>query len=257
MLDELVAGALADAYERRSRVPLDAVERAALEAPEVIDAHAALAPADTVKIIAEIKRASPSAGRIAEIEDPTEIARRYATGGSNAISVLTERRHFGGSLDDLASIRTSVEIPLLRKDFLVNPYQIFEARAAGADMVLLIVAALDDGMIGELHALADDLGMAVLFETHNSDEVRRALDSGGTLIGVNARNLETFELDRELFGRLSENIPSGATRIAESGVRSVADVAHYRSSGADVVLVGEVLSASEDPQHALAEFFAV
>jgi len=257
VLDELVAGALADALERRSNTPLDVVESAAHEAPTVIDAHTALAPGPIVKIIAEIKRASPSRGHLAELSDPTEIARSYERGGANAISVLTERRHFGGSLEDLQSVRGSVTVPLLRKDFLVTPYQIVEARAAGADLVLLIAAALDDKTLAELHALAGDLGMAVLVETHNSDEVARAVDAGATIIGVNARNLATFEIDRDLFGRLAETIPPGVTRVAESSVTSVADVAHYRQSGADVVLIGEALSTSKDPERTLAEFMAV
>lgn len=253
MLSELTAGALADSSERRARRPLDLVEADALARPPALDALAALAPADRVKIIAEVKRASPSRGALAEIPDPAALAISYETGGASAISVLTERRKFGGSLADLDAVRASVSLPVLRKDFIAEPYQVFEARAAGADLVLLIVAALDQRELTELFALVRSLGMTPLVETHDADEVRRALDVGAGLIGVNARNLSTFELDRDLFGRLSDQIPAGVIRIAESAVTSAADVAHYRADGADVVLVGEAL-VTGDPVATLQRF---
>lgn len=256
MLDELVAGALEDAAARRSVRPLAEVEAAAIARPPALDARAALERGDRVKIIAEVKRASPSRGALAEIPDPAVLAGDYARGGASAVSVLTEPRRFRGSLDDLVAVRDAVDVPVLRKDFIAEPYQVFEARAAGADLVLLIVAALDDRTLRELHGLIGQLGMTALVETHSADEVRRAADLGAALIGVNARDLTTFELDRTLFGRLVELIPGDAVRIAESAVLSPADVAAYRSDGADAVLVGEALVTHGDPVAAIEAFRA-
>jgi indole-3-glycerol phosphate synthase len=254
VLSDLVAGALDDAAARRAVRPLEQVERDALDAPDARDALAALAPSDRVKIIAEIKRASPSRGPLAPIADPAALAVSYQTGGASAISVLTEQRRFGGSLDDLAEVRAAVDIPVLRKDFVADPYQVFEARAVGADLVLLIVAALEQDRLLQLHTLVQELGMTALVETHSADEVQRALDVGAQLVGVNARDLSTFELDRELFGSLAHAIPSGVIRVAESAVREPADVAHYRAAGADVVLVGEALVTGDDPVTAIEAF---
>ncbi|GMA97031.1 indole-3-glycerol phosphate synthase [Pseudolysinimonas kribbensis] len=215
---------------------------------------AALAPSDRVKIIAEIKRASPSRGPLAAITEPAALAVSYQTGGASAISVLTEQRRFHGSLADLEQVRAAVEIPVLRKDFVTEPYQVLEARAAGADLVLLIVAALEQQQLLALHALVHQLGMTALVETHSADEVQRALDVGAQVVGVNARDLATFELDRELFGSLADAIPSGVIRVAESAVREPADVAHYRAAGADVVLAGEALVTGDDPVAAIEAF---
>ncbi len=253
MLADLVRGARLDASERRARRSLAEVEAAALARPPAIDALQALAPASRVRIIAEVKRASPSRGALADILDPAALAASYQSGGASAISVLTEGRKFGGSLADLQAVRDAVSIPVLRKDFISEPYQVFEARAAGADIVLLIVAALDQPTLAVLFELARQLGMAVLVETHDSDEVTRALDIGAGLVGVNARDLSTFELDQNLFGSLAGQIPSGVIRVAESAVKSAADVAHYRADGADVVLVGEAL-VTGDPVRTLEEF---
>lgn len=257
MLESLVAGALADAARRRESQPLSAVEAAALAAPPALDARVALQRGETVKIIAEVKRASPSRGALAAIADPAALARQYARGGASAISVLTEERRFGGSLDDLRAVRAAVDIPVLRKDFIAEPYQVLEARAAGADLVLLIVAALDDPTLRELHSLIVELGMTALVETHDGTELNRAVDLGATVIGVNARDLSTFELDRDLFGRLAPSIPEGTVRIAESAVSTLADVEHYRRAGADVVLIGEALVTGGDPVATLNEFLAV
>lgn len=256
MLADLVSGALEDASERRAARSLSEVESDALAAPAALDALALLAPAERVKIIAEVKRASPSRGALAEIRDPAALAVSYQTGGASAISVLTEQRRFGGSLDDLREVRTAVDIPVLRKDFIAEPYQVFEARAAGADLVLLIVAALDQPVLAELHELIGALGMTALVETHSASEVDRALEIGAQLIGVNARDLSTFQLDRDLFGSLAGSIPSGVVRVAESAVTSPADVAHYRAAGADVVLIGEALVTGDDPVSTLETFLA-
>jgi indole-3-glycerol phosphate synthase len=256
MLDDLLAGALEDAAARRETRPLAQVEADALARPAALDALSALAPAGRVKIIAEVKRSSPSRGALAEIPDPALLASRYETGGASAISVLTEGRRFGGSLQDLEQVRDTVSIPVLRKDFIGEPYQVLEARASGADLVLLIVAALDQRTLVELHALVGELGMTALVETHSADEVSRALDLGAQVVGVNARDLTTFELDRDLFGRLADSIPAGVVRIAESAVKTADDVAHYRRAGADVVLVGEAL-VTGDPVRTLSEFLDV
>lgn len=256
MLSELTANAVADAEARREQRPLADVERAAFMRPAAIDALEVLRPADHVKVIAEIKRSSPSRGSLAPIADPAALARSYELGGASAISVLTEGRRFGGSLADLESVRTAVALPVLRKDFISTPYQVFEARAAGADLVLLIVAALDDATLRELFELIVDLGMTALVETHSEAELDRAGAVGARLIGVNARDLSTFELDRDLFGRLADRFPADSIRVAESAVLSVADVAHYRAAGADVVLVGEAL-VTGDPIANLRAFLAV
>ena len=253
MLADLTAGAVEDAEARASERPLVAVEKAALIQPAPRDALAFLAPADRVKIIAEVKRASPSRGDLAAIPDPARQARLYEEGGASAISVLTEGRRFKGSLADLEAVRSAVGLPVLRKDFIATEYQVLEARAAGADLVLLIVAALEQGALARLHALTLSLGMTPLVETHSAEEVGRAADVGARLIGVNARDLSTFALDRDLFGRLAEQIPANAIKIAESAVLAPADVAHYRAAGADVVLIGEAL-VTGDPVATLNAF---
>ncbi|SMH39172.1 indole-3-glycerol phosphate synthase [Rathayibacter oskolensis] len=256
MLADLTAGALADAARRRESVPLEILERRAIERTPALDALSALAPADRVRIIAEVKRSSPSRGALAAIPDPALLAAQYELGGASAISVLTEERRFKGSLADLEAVRAEVSIPVLRKDFVAEPYQVLEARAAGADLVLLIVAALEQSVLAELHELVLQLGMTPLVETHSGDELERAADIGARLIGVNARDLSTFELDRDLFGRLADRFPSDAVKVAESAVLSSDDVAHYRRSGADVVLVGEALVTGGDPVSTLAGFLA-
>jgi indole-3-glycerol phosphate synthase len=256
VLSELVTGALQDASERRAARSLSEVEAAALSRPPAIDALEALAPADRVKIIAEVKRSSPSRGALADIPDPAALAVSYETGGASAISVLTEGRRFGGSLADLEAVRDAVRVPVLRKDFIADPYQVLEARASGADIVLLIVAALDQSTLSSLFDLSTQLGMTALIETHSADEISRALEIGAGLIGVNARDLSTFELDQDLFGSLADQIPSGVIRVAESAVKTAADVAHYRGAGADVVLVGEAL-VTGDPVRTLAEFLGL
>ncbi|GAA5027556.1 indole-3-glycerol phosphate synthase TrpC [Microbacterium fluvii] len=255
MLADLTAGAVADAEERAHSRSLADVERDALAQAPARDAFLALTPADRVKIIAEVKRASPSRGDLASIPDPALQARLYEQGGASAISVLTEQRKFKGSLADLEAVKAEVSLPVLRKDFIATPYQVLEARASGADLVLLIVAALDQALLTELHALVIELGMTPLVETHSADEVSRAVDLGARLIGVNARDLSTFELDRDLFGRVAGSIPDDAIKVAESAVLRPEDVAHYRQAGADVVLIGEAL-VTGDPVATLEAFLA-
>ena len=256
MLADLVAGALADASARRSFRSFADLESQALQRAPALDVLHALAPRAGVHIIAEIKRASPSRGPLATIADPASLAAAYELGGASAISVLTEGRRFGGSLEDLNAVRAVASIPVLRKDFIAEPYQVLEARAAGADLVLLIVAALDQPTLASLFTLINALGMTPLVEAHSADEVDRALDLGADLIGVNARDLATFETDPDLFGSLSGMIPSGVIKVAESAVRNAEDVAHYRRAGADVVLVGEALVTNGNPTATLQEFLS-
>ena len=257
MLAGLTAGAVEDAEARAVRRPLADLERAALAQAPAIDALAALAPAERVKIIAEVKRASPSRGDLAAIPDPALQAARYEEGGASAISVLTEGRKFKGSLADLEAVKARVSLPVLRKDFIATPYQVLEARASGADLVLLIVAALEQPLLQQLHDLVIELGMTPLVEAHSADEVARAVDLGSQLIGVNARDLTTFELDRELFGRVADQIPAGVIRVAESAVLEVSDVERYREAGADAILVGEALVIGGDPTATLQSFLSV
>lgn len=256
VLADLTAGAVADAERRKLTRPLAAVEASAFAAAPAKDALAALAPAERVKVIAEVKRASPSRGALAEIPDPAHQASLYEIGGASAISVLTEERRFGGSLSDLEAVTARVSVPVLRKDFIATRYQVLEARAAGADLVLLIVAGLEPAVLRDLYAFILELGMTPLVETHSADELEQAIDLGASLIGVNARDLKTLELDRNLFGTLSERIPDSAIKIAESAVLTPADVAHYRSAGADVVLIGEAL-VTGDPVATLKSFLEV
>lgn len=256
MIEQLLAGALEDARARRQLRPYSVVEAEAGEQPEALDALAALEPTDHIKVIAEVKRASPSRGDLAEIPEPAELAAQYESGGASVVSVLTEERKFKGSLADLEAVRKAVSIPVLRKEFIGDEYQILEARAAGADLVLLIVAALPQETLQRLYLFTRELGMTPLVEAHSEAEVARAVDLGAQLIGVNARNLSTFELDRELFGRVADRIPAGVIRVAESAVLDVSDVERYRAAGADVVLVGEAL-VTNDPIATLQSYLSV
>ena len=255
MLDELFAGSTADALRRRESLPLDKVEKSALAQPPALNTLKFLAPSSQIKILAEVKRASPSKGQMAEIPDPAALASIYSENGASAISVLTEERKFKGSLEDLVAVRANVSVPLLRKDFIANEYQILEARAAGADIILLIVAGLAQKDIKRLKHFTEELGMTAFVETHSEDELKRALDVDTKLVGINARDLSTFETDRNLFGKLVHLIPEGVIKVAESAVRNADDVAHYRSAGADVALVGEAL-VTNDPAAMLQSFLS-
>ena len=252
VLDEILAGVRADLAERQSRVSLEQLKDQARRAPSPLDALAAL-KAEGVSVIAEVKRASPSRGSMAAIDDPAALAGDYEAGGARVISVLTEQRRFGGSLDDLASVRRAVHIPVLRKDFVVSSYQLWEARAYGADLVLLIVAALDQPALVSLVERALSIGLLPLVEVHADEELDRAVEAGATVIGVNARNLATLEIDRSIFSRLAPRIPDGTVKIAESGVRGPHDLLAYAACGADAVLVGESLVTEKDPRAAVAD----
>ncbi|HEY2947722.1 MAG TPA: indole-3-glycerol phosphate synthase TrpC [Micromonosporaceae bacterium] len=252
MLDEILAGVREDVEGRQQRVPFEQVRRKAAAAPPPKDAYAALRRPG-VAVIAEVKRASPSKGQLAEIPDPAELAGEYAAGGARCVSVLTEGRWFGGSLDDLAAVRAAVEIPVLRKDFVISSYQVHEARAYGADLVLLIVAALEQNALVGLLERVESLGMTALIEVHDEQEADRALEAGAKVIGVNARNLRTLDVDRSVFERIAPGLPSSVVKIAESGVRGPHDLIRYASVGADAVLVGEGLVTQKSPRDAVAE----
>jgi indole-3-glycerol phosphate synthase len=252
VLDEIVAGVQEDVAMRQSAVPLDVIiERAAATRP-ALDALAVLR-APGVGVIAEVKRRSPSKGALASIDDPASLAAQYQAGGARVISVLTEGRRFGGSLDDLDAVRAAVRVPVLRKDFVVGSYQVHEARAHGADAVLLIVAALEQNALIGLRERVESLGMTALVEVHTEEEASRALDAGARVIGVNARDLHTLDVDRSTFERIAPGLPSHVVKIAESGVRGPLDLIEYAAAGADAVLVGESLVTGADPRHAVAE----
>ncbi|AEA25064.1 indole-3-glycerol phosphate synthase TrpC [Pseudonocardia benzenivorans] len=250
VLESIVAGVREDLAVREAAVDFAEIKRRAAEAPPARDVMAAL-NAPGVGVIAEVKRRSPSKGDLASIGDPADLARRYEIGGARVISVLTEQRRFGGSLADLDAVRAAVDIPILRKDFVVSPYQVHEARAHGADLVLLIVAALEQNVLASLLDRVESLGMTALVEVHTEEEADRALEAGATLIGVNARNLHTLEVDRGIFGRIAPGLPNNVLRVAESGVRGPGDLLTYAGWGADAVLVGEGLVTSGDPEGAV------
>ncbi|WP_181770583.1 indole-3-glycerol phosphate synthase TrpC [Amycolatopsis pittospori] len=259
VLAEIVAGVRTDLPARMAEVsPAAMRRRAEARGPRMTpDAvGAALRGTRGVRLIAEVKRFSPAMGRLAAIERPEALAAEYVAGGAAAISVLTEQRHFRGSLDDLRAVRDSVSVPLLRKDFIIDPYQLAEAAAAGADLVLLIVAALSGRQLDGLLKEAAEYGLAVLVETHTEREVATAVAAGARIIGVNARDLTTLRVDRDTFPRLAARIPADVVTVAESGVRGPADVGSYAGAGADAVLVGSALVTDDRPADAVAAMLA-
>lgn len=250
-------GFLTDMVERLRRDlqehPLDdlaLMARVSAMAPAK-DLEAALTAAEPPALIAEVKRASPSVGVIAEDVNPSVLARGYQAGGAAAVSVLTEARHFQGSLADLQAVRSSISIPVLRKDFLIHPSQVIEARASGADAVLLIVAALTDAQLRALLEAAHDVGLAALVETHSDEDLRRALESDARIIGVNARDLETFDLDvKGALARIGR-VPDDRISVLESGISTRANVDAALEAGASAILVGEALMRADDPARAV------
>jgi indole-3-glycerol phosphate synthase len=256
VLDDIVAGVRLDLARRQASTPLADLRARLADVPPPRD------PMPTFRepgssVIAEVKRRSPSKGELAEIPDPAALAAEYAAGGAAAISVLTEERRFGGSLDDLRAVRAAVDVPVLRKDFVVTPYQLVEARAAGADLALLIVAALDDEELTRLYDEARELGLTPLVEVHDEQETERAVELGAELIGVNARNLKTLEVDVDTFGRLAPRVPDDRVLVAESGITGPTDVKRFVAAGARVVLVGEALVRDGAPRDAVAAMTGV
>ena len=248
VLDSIIEGVREDLARRRK--PLSQIHEQMSQAPIALDAYGALL-GEQMKVIAEVKRSSPSKGELSTITDPASLAEQYQEAGASVISVLTEERRFKGSLADLAAVRARVTIPILRKDFMVDEYQFFEARAYGADVVLLIVAALSKSQLRDFYDVATELGMASLIEVHTADELERALEISPQIVGVNSRNLKTLEVSQEAFADLIPRIPSALIRVAESGIASRADVEFAQNAGANAILVGEALVTSGDPKLAM------
>lgn len=256
VLDKILANTALEVEARRERVPQSAVEQAAATAPPPRDMIAALRSnaglgQDTVSLIAEVKHASPSRGVLVEPFEPVKLAETYAANGAAAISVLTDEQFFQGHLDYLTAVRAAVPVPVLRKDFVIDPYQVYEGRAAGADAILLIVAALTDAQLSDLATLVTELGMAALVEVHNETELDRILKINPPLLGINNRDLKTFNVDLATTARLTErikasNVQSDITVVAESGVFTGADAQQMGRMGAHAILVGEALVTAED-----------
>ena len=248
VLDSIIEGVREDLAKRRKS--LGQLHDEMSQAPAPLDAHPVL-KGDVMKVIAEVKRSSPSKGSLSAITDPAALAEQYQIAGASVISVLTEERRFKGSLADLTAVRSRVSIPILRKDFMVDEYQFFEARAHGADMVLLIVAALAKSQLRDFYDLATEMGMAVLIEVHTADELERAMEISPRIVGVNSRNLKTLEVNPAAFAELIPRIPNEVIRVAESGISRRADVEFAQSHGADAILVGEALVTSADANLAM------
>jgi indole-3-glycerol phosphate synthase len=249
VLDEILAAKRAELALLQGSEARDTLRRAALDAPPARDFAGALRRVDgMLAVIAEIKRRSPSKGELAPHLDPAACAKAYESGGAAALSVLTDQPFFGGSVDDLQRARVAVELPALRKDFIIDETQVYEARAVGADAVLLIAAALpDDGLLAGLRTLAGELGLAALVEAHDEGEIDRALAAGATVVGVNARDLGTFGEDLGVSERLSSRLPPDVTAVAESAIRTPDDAHRMADAGYEAVLVGEALLRSDDP----------
>ncbi len=254
ILGQILATKRGEVDEAKRARPRSALEAACRDAGPTRGFAAALArpPGAPLRVIAEVKRASPSAGPIRPDADPAEIARDYQRGGATCLSILTDEPYFDGRLAFLAAARGAVGLPLLRKDFVIDPYQLLEARAAGADAVLLIVAALDDVLLGELMAGARQLQLDALVEAHSEEEANRAVAAGARVIGVNHRDLATFRIDMSLTGRLRPHVPEGTVLVGESGIKSADDARALADAGADAILVGESLMRARSPGDALA-----
>lgn len=249
VLDSIIAGVIKDLEVRKLKRPN--IESDVQIAPKVIDAHPRLKN-QFISVISEIKRNSPSKGELAEISDPVELALLYKSGGASAISVLTEERRFKGNISDFQSIRSAMDLPMLRKDFIVDLYQVYESRAIGADIQLLIVAALDRSKLKDFYQLGSELGMASLFEVHNVQELEIAMALDPKIVGVNCRNLKTLDLNFSIFNEVLPQIPSNLIRVAESGISSRSEVEILEGLGADAILVGESLVKSASPSQAIA-----
>jgi indole-3-glycerol phosphate synthase len=250
VLESIIDGVREDLAVRQAELSFETVKERAAKVAPAQDVMAILR-GPGVGVIAEVKRRSPSKGDLANIPEPAELAAAYEAGGARVISVLTEQRRFGGSLADFDAVRAAVKVPLLRKDFIVSPYQVHEARMHGADLVLLIVAALEQNALVSLLDRVESLGMTALVEVHTAEEADRALEAGASVIGVNARNLHTLDVDRDVFGRIAPGLPFETIKVAESGVRGPGDLMAYAGAGADAVLVGEGLVTSDDPKVAV------
>ena len=248
VLSSIIEGVREDLAARR--LPMGQLQEALETAPSVRDCLPFLISSE-MSVIAEVKRSSPSKGALAPINDPAGLAAQYEEAGAHVVSVLTEQRRFGGSLADLDAVRKAIELPILRKDFMVDEYQFYEARAHGADVVLLIVAALSKNQLEDYYHLSTELGMRSLIEVHTNDELERALEISPEMIGVNSRNLKTLEVDARAFAELIPQIPSNIARVAESGISTREEVVFAQECGATAILVGEALVRSESPTVAI------
>ena len=248
VLASIIEGVREDLAARR--LPMGQLQEALETAPAVRDCLPHLMSSE-MSVIAEVKRSSPSKGALASIGDPAGLAATYEEAGAQVVSVLTEQRRFGGSLADLDAVRKAIVLPNLRKDFMIDEYQFYEARAHGADVVLLIVAALSKNQLEDYFHLSTELGMRSLIEVHTNDELERALDISPEIIGVNSRNLKTLEVDSRAFAELIPQIPSSIARVAESGISTREDVVFAQECGATAILVGEALVRSESPSVAI------
>lgn len=244
VLDQIIEGVLEDV---KSRVrPISELTAQIPNAPKLRDAYGALSKTGT-RLIAEVKRSSPSKGVLAQISDPAELAIQYQNGGADVISVLTEQRRFNGSMADLISVRSAINIPVIRKDFIVTEFQVYESRLLGADLILLIVAGLTQSQLTDYYQLATELGMSVLVEVHDEDEAAKAVALNAKIIGVNSRNLKTLEVSGKNFEKIFPHLPKEVIKIAESGISTRAQVEEVEKLGANGILVGESLVKSNDP----------
>ena len=249
-LSEIIEGVLEDVNNRL--VPISILEKQLDQAPVLRDAYSALSKKG-LSLIAEVKRSSPSKGALATISNPVELANSYQAGGAEIISILTEERRFKGSISDLVSVRSAVSIPVLRKDFIVTEFQVYESRIIGSDLLILIVAGLSKSQLKDYFQLATGLGMQVLVEVHDLSEVELALEIDSKIIGVNCRNLKTLEIDKTAFDLILPRLPENVLKVAESGISTRDEVEKIESLGADAILVGETLVKSGNPVHTIKE----
>jgi indole-3-glycerol phosphate synthase len=253
ILDEIIENKKAEIESSKRASPLEVLQEKLKDALPARNFFDAINPNGQLKIISEVKHASPSKGIFREDFDPVGTARSYSKGGASAISVLTDEKYFKGKLSYLKSIRENVDTPLLRKDFIVDPYQVYEARIYGADALLLIVAALDQASLTGLLELTHSLRMNAIVEVHDAEELERALDAGARIIGINNRDLRTFNVDLNVSVNLSRKIPEGKIVIAESGIGSIEDIDNLRAQGVHVFLIGETFMKAPDPGEKLKE----
>lgn len=247
-LNGIIEGVLEDVAKRS--VPTSMLREKLVTAPQLRDAYAALNK-EGMSLIAEVKRSSPSKGDLAEISDPISLAKSYQDGGADLVSVLTEERKFKGRVSDLIGVRQSINLPVLRKDFIVTEFQVYESRILGSDLLLLIIAGLSKSQLIDFYQLATELGMSVLVEVHTISEAEVALDIGAKIIGVNCRNLKTLELDKNAFGLILPKLPDSVVKIAESGISTRTEVEAVAELGANAILVGETLVKSGNPVHTI------
>ena len=247
-LNGIIEGVLEDVAQRS--VPASMLKEKLATAPQLRDAYAALNK-EGMSLIAEVKRSSPSKGDLAEISDPISLAKSYQDGGADLVSVLTEERKFKGRVSDLIGVRQSINLPVLRKDFIVTEFQVYESRILGSDLLLLIIAGLSKSQLIDFYQLATELGMSVLVEVHTISEAEVALDIGAKIIGVNCRNLKTLELDKNAFELILPKLPDSVVKIAESGISTRSEVEAVAELGANAILVGETLVKSGNPVHTI------